>query len=37
MPERIFAIGIDGVAYLESAWFAERVSSLQLRIPSIPA
>ena len=30
-------IEIDGIAYFESAWFAERVSSCRLRLPGLAA
>ena len=37
LPPWDTTVDIDGVTYFESAWFAERVSSLQMSMPSIAA
>ena len=37
LPPWDTTVEIDGIAYFESAWFAERVSSCRLRVPGLAA
>ena len=37
LPPWDTTVEIDGIAYFESAWFAERVSSCRLRLPRLAA